>query len=166
VDGGRIILTPAEELRLLSEAVRLRVLEPVKLERVPKKLREIAEKIRPQESMEAIKISSAKVDSEDLPPCIRRVLSLVEAGEASHNIMFILGTYLVGRGMNTDEAVEVFRRFPSFSEEKARYQLSFLSGEKGGTKYSCPSCAKIKSYNLCEWDCGVKHPLNYKKKGV
>jgi DNA primase large subunit len=93
------------------------------------------------------------------------MLSLLESGGASHNVMFILGTYFTHLGLSVDEAVELFRRSPHFSEEKTRYQLEFLAGENGGTRYSCPNCGKIKSYGLCEWDCGVKHPLSYGRRG-
>jgi len=164
IGGGKVVLDDSSELLLLREAVRLKVSEPVKASSAPKKLKEIAIKIKASEGLAESKITTKELEGMQLPPCIKHMLSLLEVGEASHSTMFILGTYFINLGLPIDDVVELFRRFPNFNEEKARYQLEFLSGENGGTKYSCPSCSKIKSYSLCDWDCGIKHPLQYKKK--
>jgi DNA primase large subunit len=88
-------------------------------------------------------------------------MASLENGTISHNERFIIATFYIGAGLNIDGLLKVFSRFPNYNEEKTRYQLEFLTGEKGATKYNCPSCAKIKSYGLCKAECEVKHPLSY-----
>ena len=55
----------------------------------------------------------------------------------------------------------IFSRSAKYDEEKTLYQLSFITGERGGTQYTCPTCQNIKSQGLCKADCPVKHPLQY-----
>ena len=165
LDKGVVKLSDAEELLLLREAVRIRVSEPLNVKNAPKKLTDIAEKIKSSTGFAETRITAKDLEGKELPPCIRHMLSVLEAGDASHNVMFILGTYFISLGLSVDEVVELFRCCPAFSEDKTRYQLEFLAGEKGSIKYSCPSCSKIKSYGLCEWECGITHPLQHKNRG-
>ncbi len=94
------------------------------------------------------------------------MLSSLGAGNISHNSMFILGTFFIGLGLPVDEILKILSKFPKFDEEKSRYHIEFLAGEKSTIKYSCPSCAKIKSYGLCVNDCKVKHPLQFYRNRI
>jgi len=162
VDRGCLLIQKPEHLILLREAIRARVAEPLTLKHPPKFLKKIAEEISASASAETH--TSVNVDDEEaLPPCIRHMLGLLSMGEVSHNVMFIVATYFVGAGLSVDEVVERFKINPNFDDSRTRYQLKFISGESGGTRYRCPGCTKIKSYGLCKADCGIKHPLSYRK---
>jgi len=163
VDKGYVEIDETEILPLLREAIRLRIMEPVDIRGIPNEFKEISKKISSEFSAfrKPMNIKIEQIDNKALPPCIKGMLASLESGNASHNEMFTLGTFFLGLGLNIDGVVKIFSRHPNFSEEKTRYQLGFLAGEKGTTKYSCPSCAKIKSYGLCKAECGVKHPLQY-----
>lgn len=165
MDSGYVFLNKNEDLFLIKEAIRLRVIEPIDVSGVPDELKRIAKTITFRiEKIREIRIKD--MDREAFPPCISQILISLESGEISHHAMFLLGTFLIGIGLKIDDIVRIFSRFPKFNEEKTRYQIKFLSGETGGTRYSCPSCAKIKSYGICTSDCGVTHPINFYKKQI
>ena len=165
MNSGMVELRNSESLILLREAIKLKVMEPPNLTGIPPWFRETAKWLNStQQPHTDFKVDRVKEDA--VPPCVSAMLSGLEAGNASHNSMFILGTFFVGLGLPVDEVVKIFSRFPRFDEEKTRYQLEFLAGEKSTTKYSCPTCAKIKSYGFCKRECGVKHPLQYYRASV
>lgn len=161
LDSGLVKLNENDSPALLKEAIRLRILEPVNLSGIPENFRETAKWINSTVVGTAKEIEIEKVDKDALPPCISAMLVSLESGNASHNSMFIIATFFTNLGLKVDDVVRIFSKSPKFSEEKTRYQLEFLSGERGGTKYTCPTCAKIKSYGLCVAECEVKHPLQF-----
>jgi DNA primase large subunit len=80
----------------------------------------------------------------------------------------MLATFLLGRGQTVDDVAPLFKNAPDYNEKVTRYQLNQISGETGSnTKYSCPSCEKIKSNDLCfvTSDCDyIINPLQFGKK--
>jgi DNA primase large subunit len=77
----------------------------------------------------------------------------------------MLATYLLAAGRSTEEIVDVFRNAPDFSEKVTRYQIEHLAGLKGShTKYTVPSCQKLKNESLCfaTSDCdGISNPIQF-----
>jgi DNA primase large subunit len=163
-DDGRVVVEEPERKELLAEKIMLKVASLLELKRIPPEVARMAKEFKTAFSSATEVKLDGELTAEGTPPCIGNILALLESGQATHNMMFILGTYLAGLGLPEDRIVGVFSKSPSFDEGKTRYQLKFLTGERGSTKYSCPSCSKIKSYGLCRQDCGVKHPLQYGKK--
>jgi DNA primase large subunit len=161
VDSGRVDVGEYEAIELLREAIRLRIMEPVDVRNVPEDFRKTAEQLRNATMGAPMEIKAGELDRDAIPPCISRMLSSLEAGNITHNGMFIVGTFFIGLGLRVDDVVRIFSASPRFNEEKSRYQIEFLAGEKSTTKYSCPTCVKIKSYGLCVSECNVKHPLHY-----
>jgi DNA primase large subunit len=162
MDSGRVkVVSRSEVLALLRELIREKIAEPVETRHIPAELKTLAKALNESVSGTSIKVDFKELRVEALPPCIIKMTASMEAGSASHNHMFILATFFFGLGMKEDDVVKIFSKSPKFNEEKTRYQLSFLSGTASTTKYSCPTCAKIKSYGLCVAECGVKHPLHY-----
>jgi DNA primase large subunit len=166
VEKGFVEITEIEKLPLLREAIKNRVTEPINTSNIPENLKQLSKHVASlyERKPSDIKITDLKIEA--LPPCIKSMISGIEAGITSHNERFILATFLFGAGLDLDGVVKVFSRYPNFNEEKTRYQLQFLAGEKSATKYSCPSCPKIKTYGLCKKDCNTKHPLNYYQKNA
>ena len=163
MDAGYVAVDDAEKLLLLREAVKLRVMEPIDTRGIPNPLKKISAEIAATYIKKPVEVKLASVREDDIAPCIKSMLGSLEAGIISHNERFILATYFIGLGLDEGGLIKIFSRFPNFNEEKTRYQLRFLTGEKGATKYSCPSCAKIKSYGLCKAECGIRHPLSYRR---
>ena len=159
--AGYVSVDESEILILLREVIRLKVLEPIDTKTIPDTLKKAANEIAGLYIRKPEDIKIDQVNENAVPPCLKSMMASLENGTISHNERFIIATFYIGAGLNIDGLLKVFSRFPNYNEEKTRYQLEFLTGEKGATKYNCPSCAKIKSYGLCKAECEVKHPLSY-----
>jgi DNA primase large subunit len=159
---GKVKINEWEKLILLREAIQEKILKPITLKGVPKEFFDIANNLNSLLGVRReVKIKELNEDA--LPLCIKKILQSLETGEISHQGMFILATFFINLGLRKEKILRIFSKFPKFSEEKTRYQLEFLSGEKSNVKYTCPGCDKIKFYGLCPEDCGVKHPISYYK---
>ena len=113
-------------------------------------------------------IPVGKLDIEKLPPCIKRILSDVQAGEnVPHMGRFALVSFLNSLKLTTQDIIDLFNTAPDFDEEKSRYQIEHITGELSSTSYKPPGCEKLKTYGLCpseEIDAICKktnHPSNY-----
>jgi hypothetical protein len=97
------------------------------------------------------------------PRCMRKILSDLNAGvNVPHCARFTVASFLLSVGFSVDDIVEVFRNAPDFDLKRTRYQVEHIAGIRGGgTKYACPNCETIKSWGLCDWNCGVSHPLQF-----
>jgi len=84
----------------------------------------------------------------------------------SHPARFAIVTFLNSVGKSEDEIIALFKRVRDFDESKTRYQVRHITGADGGTKYSAPSCATMRTNGLCI-SAGnklcekVAHPLGY-----
>jgi len=102
------------------------------------------------------------------PPCMRKLLSMIQAGEnVPHSGRFALVAFLHTLGMDSEEILETFSSAPDFDVGKSRYQIDHITGEISGTEYTPPECSTMKSYGICfdpdelcekDW---MKHPLSY-----
>jgi DNA primase large subunit len=164
VDAGYVDVEAGEARILLREAVRNRVLESVDLKRLPEEVKKMAAGLRTALTGDKATLDIEALDYEALPPCMKAMTAALEAGVSSHSAMFNLATFLANLGLKTDDIVKVYSKSPKFDEEKTRYQLEFLTGGRGGTEYTCPACATIKSQGLCKNECEVKHPLQHYRR--
>jgi len=158
---GFIEIKKTEELTLMRESIMNKINKPINVKKTPHQFKETANHINNKYSGRPAEISMKELDMEALPPCIKQIIASMESGSVSHNSMFVLATSLLDLGLKTDNVLTIFSRYPSYNEEKSRYQIEFLSGKKSPTKYSCPTCARIKGYGLCVAECNIKHPLMY-----
>jgi len=82
----------------------------------------------------------------------------------------MLATYLLAKGQTIDQIAPLFKNAPDYNERVTRYQIEHIAGTSGQrTKYSCPSCDKLKSENLCFEipECsGIINPVQFGKKRV
>jgi DNA primase large subunit len=161
MDHGYVSVGESDVLVLLQEVIRLKVSEPIDTKAIPDTLKKAANEIAALYIRKPDDIKISQVNEKAIPPCLKSMTASLENGSVSHNERFIIATFYIGAGLNMEGLLNVFSRYPGYNEEKTRYQLEFLTGEKGATKYNCPSCAKIRSYGLCKADCDVKHPLSY-----
>jgi DNA primase large subunit len=85
------------------------------------------------------------------PPCIKHAIEVMKKGDnLPHSARVLLATYMLAIGKPIDEIVFMFENAPDFNEKITRYQVEHLAGMKGShTKYSVPSCEKIRNENLC-----------------
>ena len=162
VNKGMVSLSPGDDLLLLKEEIRQKVLEPVNVKNIPSSMKKTVNELKTMLIGTATEKPEIEfLDEKAVPPCIKHVIGLLQANQANHNARFILATFLTGVGLKEEQILKIFSTSPKYEEEKTRYQLGFLTGEKGNTKYTCPACVTIKTYGLCKADCKVKHPQQY-----
>lgn len=104
------------------------------------------------------------VNPEALPPCIKRIISLVDSGgNPSHEERFNLAAFLANIGLSVDAILEYFKKTPDFNERIARYQVEHIAGLRGSRKKYMPyNCESMKSAGICPVDgqCkGGRNPL-------
>jgi DNA primase large subunit len=104
-----------------------------------------------------------------MPPCVKHALDVMDKGEnLPHSARLMLATYMLAVGKPVDEIVAMFQNAPDFNEKITRYQVEHLAGTKGSrTKYSVPSCEKLRNENLCfaTQDCaGIINPIQFGRK--
>jgi len=119
----------------------------------------------------AKKFSDTVTISTEYPPCIKHAIEVLERGEnLPHSGRFMLATYLLAKGQTIDQIAPLFKNAPDYNERVTRYQIEHIAGTFGSrTKYSCPSCDKLKSENLCFEipECsGIINPVQFGKKRV
>jgi DNA primase large subunit len=105
----------------------------------------------------------------DYAPCIKHALELMSRGEnLPHSARIMLATYMLAIGKSIDEIVILFHNAPDYNEKVTRYQVEHLAGIRGShTKYSVPSCQKLRSENLCfatEKCDGIVNPIQFGRK--
>lgn len=169
LDKGYVYLRKIDVARLISEAVKWRLMEKKgKTPDLPPMMKEMIDKIRikleNQKKDRGIDQGFSEVSRECFPPCISKMLSEVLAGKnISHQPRFTLTSFLIKVGLSVDEVVQIFSNVPDFDENLTRYQVEHIAGIKGGgTKYTPPSCNTLRTYNLCEKNefCkNINHPL-------
>ena len=108
-----------------------------------------------------------EIDEGSFPPCMKAIINAVTDGtNIPHTARFSLTAFMHIIGMDIHQIVEVYTRAPDFDVEKTMYQVEHISG-KGGTEYTPPTCATMKTYGLCvnrdSYCKRVTHPLSYYK---
>jgi len=165
LSGGMITVNEELASKLVSQKIYRDILafNPPKM--VGKNIRFFAGELKKEEqSTEQI---TGPVSFPAFPPCMRKIVKELESGEkVGHMPRFVLATFLANIGLTKKEIVKFYEKQPNFNLKKTEYYVSSLLGEKGGIKYTVPSCATIRSYGLCEKDntCKWHHPLAYYRK--
>jgi DNA primase large subunit len=106
-----------------------------------------------------------KVEEGAFPPCLQTLLAAITTGtNLPHAGRFTITAFLHNIGMNPVQIMEIFARAPDFDPEKTRYQVEHICG-RGGTEYTAPSCATLRTTGFCVKRDGicdlVNHPLSY-----
>jgi len=167
VEGGQVFLSPHETVRLIRNELRNHISSKIQSAGTPPMTRGFEEPIRRLASL-AEKFAVPVVQTTEYPPCVKHAIQVLEKGEnLPHSGRFMLATYLLNRGQSADQIAPLFKNAPDYSERVTRYQLNHLSGSSGSTKYSCPSCEKLKSQDLCHAipECDrITNPLQFGRK--
>lgn len=110
------------------------------------------------------------LDEGSFPPCMKAIIAAVSEGtNIPHTARFAVTAFMHTIGMDLHQIVEVYTRAPDFDVQKTMYQVEHISG-RGGTEYTPPGCATMKTYGLCvnpDALCknkSVTHPLWYYKQ--
>jgi DNA primase large subunit len=174
LESGVVRLRRQDTLvEFVAELFRQRIEEDIaKPMKVPERYTSIAAEIKGEVNRDKA-YSSVKemnlgpVSTSEFPPCITALIEQAQSGAPmAHQPRFTLSTFLINANMPVDAIIEIFRNTPNFNENKTRYYIEYSMGKKGsGTKYSAPSCEKMKFYGTCvnpDALCNrIKHPLSY-----
>ncbi|HVX03427.1 MAG TPA: hypothetical protein VHA09_09770, partial [Nitrososphaera sp.] len=169
VQGGQVFLDADETVRLVRSELAVLITSRVRamnLPALPQSLSKIVEEMR-TELAPRYEYRSYAVS--DYPPCVKHALEIMGKGEnLPHSARLMLATYMLAIGKQIDDIIEMFKNAPDFNERITRYQVEHLSGSKGSkTKYSVPSCEKLRNENLCfaTADCnGIINPVQFGRK--
>jgi DNA primase large subunit len=110
------------------------------------------------------------MDTKKLPPCMKRILASIQAGEnVPHMGRFALVSFLNSLKLSTNDILKMFSTAPDYQEERTRYQVEHITGKISSTSYTPPGCEKMRTYGICPTEeiddiCKKKrHPLSYYK---
>ncbi|WP_415283705.1 DNA primase [Candidatus Nitrososphaera sp. FF02] len=169
VEGGQVFLDADETVRLVRNELAVLITGRVRAMTLPTLPRSIRAKADELRSELAPRYEYRTQAVTEYPPCVKHALEVMNKGEnLPHSARLMLATYMLAVGKPVDEIVEMFRNAPDFNERITRYQVEHLSGAKGSrTKYSVPSCDKLRTENLCfaTADCnGIINPVQFGRK--
>jgi len=168
VENGMVFLTPHEAVRLIRKELSGYIGSKIRTANTPSMHKGFEDKVNKLVGL-AKKFTVSTTVSTEYPPCIKHAIDVLENGEnLSHSGRFMLATFLLGRGQPIDKIALLFKNAPDYNEKITRYQINQIAGETGSnTKYSCPSCEKIKSNDLCfaipECD-NIINPIQFGRK--
>jgi DNA primase large subunit len=170
VDKGNVLLSAHETVRLIRKELDnfiSRKIQSTNITVIPNSFK------KPVSDLVnlAKKFSVQFVETTAHPPCIKHAIETLNKGEnLPHSGRFMLATYLLNKGQTIEEIAPLFKNAPDYNEKTTLYQLKHLAGNFGsGTKYTCPSCEKLKSENLCYAipECNnIINPLQFGRKKV
>ena len=157
VQHGTVTVRPDRAARLLQEAVRLRLAEPLPLaDDVVKEVREresdlLEDLVRRMPSPVArMALEGGPLRPELFPPCIRKMQRTLQKGEnLSHSGRFCLAAFLHRVGADFETIVDAYRGAPDFDESVTRYQVEHITLRDGGKGYEPPECETLRSHGLC-----------------
>ncbi|QLH10139.1 DNA primase [Nitrosarchaeum sp. AC2] len=171
VKDGKVLLTPEKTVRLIRKELGTYIGSKINnaptppmipgFENMVNELISICKKLTP----------SYTTTTGEYPPCIKHAIEVLEKGEnLPHSGRFMLATFLLSKGQSVEEIAPLFKNAPDYNQRVTLYQLNHLAGTSGsGTHYSCPSCEKLKTQNLCfaipECD-NIINPIQFGKKRI
>jgi DNA primase large subunit len=157
VRRGQVIVRPKRAARLLEEAIRRTLAEPIPLtEDVVALVREReAELLAAVAARMPLPVARAAAGGgllrpERFPPCIRKMRRSLQKGEnLSHAGRFALAAFLHRAGADPETIVDAYRGAPDFDESITRYQVEHITQRDGGVGYEPPECDTLRSHGLC-----------------
>jgi DNA primase large subunit len=191
VRRGMVLVRSTRAARLLQEAVRLRLAEPLPLaedvvrdvrEREAGLLEELAHRM--PSPVARAELRGGPLRPELFPPCIRKMQRTLQKGEnLSHAGRFCLAAFLHRAGADFETIVDAYRGAPDFDEAVTRYQVEHITLRDGGRGYEPPECETLRSHGLCArdgdpsatdardrapdercFDPSLRHPLQYYRR--
>jgi len=160
VRHGTVRVATPRAARLLQEAVRLRLAEPLPLaDDVVREVREREKELyedlshRMPSPVARAELRGGPLRPDLFPPCIRKMQRTLQKGEnLSHSGRFGLAAFLHRAGADFETIVDAYRGAPDFDESVTRYQVEHITLRDGGRGYEPPECETLRSHGLCARD--------------
>lgn len=164
---GRVRIHTGELDELLRERIRVVIARQFPT-RVPSS---VCERVAPYVArvtavhQERMLEQFGEVDETSFPPCMQAIIAALCGGtNLPHTGRFALTAFLHNIGMESSAIIEMYCSAPDFDLQRTMYQVEHITG-RGGTEYTAPSCAAMKTTGLCvkrDPVCDkVSHPLSY-----
>jgi DNA primase large subunit len=157
VRRGQVIVRPKRAARLLEEAIRRTLAQPIPLTddvvtlvraREAELLAAVAARMPLPVARESA--GGGVLRPERFPPCIRKMRRSLQKGEnLSHAGRFALAAFLHRVGADPETIVDAYRGAPDFDESITRYQVEHITQHDGGVGYEPPECETLRSHGLC-----------------
>ncbi len=157
VRRGSVVVRPQRAARLLEEAIRRTLAEPVPLTEdvvrfVREREAELLEQLVARMPLPVARtgLPGGMLRPDRFPPCIRKMRRTLQAGEnLSHAGRFALAAFLHRAGADAETIVDAYRGAPDFDESVTRYQVEHITQHDGGVGYEPPECETLRSHGLC-----------------
>ena len=168
VENGKVFLNSEKIIRLLRKEIGVYISSKINKAPVPEMIPGLETEVKNLISI-AKKFTPIFVTTGEYPPCIKHAINVLEKGEnLPHSGRFMLATFLLSKGQSVEQIAPLFKNAPDYNERVTLYQLNNLAGNSGsGTQYTCPSCQKLTTQNLCfatsECD-NIINPLQFGRK--
>ncbi|HEY5736430.1 MAG TPA: DNA primase [Nitrosopumilus sp.] len=168
VENGQVFLSPHETVRLIRKELGTYINSKIINAKTPTMIPGFEDSVNKLVSLSK-KFTTYTVTTGEYPPCVKHAIEILEKGEnLPHSGRFMLATFLLSKGQTVQQIAPLFKNAPDYNERVTLYQLNHLAGTSGsGTQYSCPSCEKLKTQNLCfatsECD-NIINPLQFGRK--
>jgi len=170
LERGYVELTRENFLRVIEELLRGRLAEriaiPSSITRSDEVNKHLAE-LTPISEARFSEIDLGEFDAECLPPCMKKILSDLQAGlNVPHSARFAITSFLLNIGLSVDDVITLFSSAPDFDVEKTKYQVEHIAGARG-TEYTAPACDTMLSYHNCyrnESCKRINHPIDYYRR--
>jgi DNA primase large subunit len=168
VENGQVFLTPHETVRLIRKELGTYINSKIINAKTPTMISGFEDSVN-KLILLSKKFITFTVTTGEYPPCIKHAIDILEKGEnLPHSGRFMLATFLLSKGQSVQQIAPLFKNAPDYNSRVTLYQLNHLAGTTGsGTKYSCPSCEKLKTQSLCfiTSECNnIINPLQFGKK--
>ena len=174
VREGKTIIDEKRFVRLIEQLITEKIVSELPLPVTDSIIESLADDVEEvgrlleQKRAEQPKKDFGRVSIVRFPPCMRKLLEMIRAGEnVPHTGRFAIVAFLHTLGMDSETILSTFATSADFDENKSRYQIQHITGEISGTEYTPPECSTMKSYGICfdpdslcdkEW---MGHPLKY-----
>jgi len=160
VRGGVVRVPRVRAARLLQEAVRARLAQPLDLagdvvSLIRARDAELLEELARRTPVPIARggVTGGTIRPDLFPPCIRKMRRTLQAGEnLSHAGRFCLAAFLHRAGADFETIVDQYRGAPDFDESITRYQVEHITLRDGGRGYEPPECDTLRSHGLCARD--------------
>jgi DNA primase large subunit len=174
VQKGQVYITRKELCRLLQEEIKKYVEDRAK-EKIAKSP-QIIQALVDETKTEFLKRKPHLTEFDQIilaeeseyPPCIKNLMDRAVKGQhLSHVERLTLVTYLLHQGVSTDGVINLFSNVADFREDKTRYQVEHLAGQRGSrTIYKPYNCATLQTHGVCvnpnDPICRtIRNPLSY-----
>ncbi len=165
VESGKVFLTPHETVRLIRQELVNYITAKIHAATTPSMVPGLEDFVAQLKNMEA-KFQPRTIVSNKIPPCISHAIDTLKAGKnLSHSGRFMLATYMLGQEYPIPDIIPYFENAPDYNQSITEYQLNHLAGKLGkSTRYTCQSCEKLRSLDLCYAipECaGISNPLQF-----